>query len=332
MSAPSARSLFVRLLQGGKTRWGACPSQFDHDYTRQFHSQLGRLFGPDRYFETEFKGWHNVPDRNVMAVTNHSGGTTLIDMMGLWHGWYAHSSFQRPFHGLAHEMLFANDAIGSTVARLGGVRACRELGVEVLTEWGKDILVAPGGDRDVWRPWRDRYRVNFANRKGYAKLAIRTGTPIMPIAHAGPQSTMMVLTDGSRVARALGIPKIARAEIWPVSLTFPWGLSVGPWPHLPPPTRLRYRIGAPIAPPVRCAPDEEPPADAVDELDRQVQAVIQGMLDELRETSPMRQVIHGASDLMLQWAERKLDEALQAPPPAIIERRASAPARDRSAA
>ena len=313
MSASGAQSAFVRLFQGQDTNWGASPRQFDPAYTRQFHRRLSLMFGEGRYFETEVKGWANVPDRNVMAVSNHSGGTTLIDMMGLWHAWYANSNFTRPFHGLAHEMLFANDNIGAMVARLGGVRACRELGVEVLTEWKKDILVAPGGDRDVWRPWRDRYKVNFAGRKGYAKLAIRTGTPILPIAHAGPQSTMMVLTDGAAFARALGIPRIARAEIFPISLSFPFVVNVGPWPHLPPPTRLRYRVGTPIAPPVQCAPDEEPPRDAVIELDRQVQAVIQGMLDELRDTSPMRQTIHGCSDRMLMWAERKLDRARHTP-------------------
>jgi hypothetical protein len=79
-------------------------------------------------------------------------------------------------------------------------------------------------------------------------------------------------------------------------------------------TRLRYRIGAPIAPPVRCAPDEEPPAEAVEALDQQVQAVIQGMLDELRDTSPLRQVLHGCSDRVMQWAERKLDRALNEQP------------------
>jgi len=323
MSASKAQSTFVRFFQGNQTRWGASPTQYDPDYARSFHAQLGKMFGENRYFETEVKGWANVPDDNVMAVSNHSGGTTLIDMMGMWHAWNAHNNFTRPFYGLGHEMLFATDNLGSMVSRLGGMRASRAMGVKLLTEWSKDILVAPGGDRDVWRPWRDRYRVNFAGRRGYAKLAIRTGTPILPIAHAGPQSTMMVLTDGSAFARAVGIPRIARAEIFPVSFSFPFGLSVGPWPHLPPPTRLRYRIGTPIAPTVRCAPDEDPPDWAVDALDRQVQAVIQGMLDELRETSPLRQTLHGCADVALRWAERKLDRALQATPTAQLPRPAT---------
>lgn len=304
MSVSEAQSALVRLFQGGQTNWGACPTQFDADYTRDLHRRMSRWFGPDRYFETEVQGWSNIPQRNVMAISNHSGGTTLIDMLGLWHAWYAHHDFQRPVHGLAHEMLFANDQVGEMVSKLGGMRACRELGMRVLGEWKKDLLIAPGGDRDVWRPWRDRYSVHFAGRTGYARLAIRTGTPILPVAHAGLQNTMMVLTDGSSFARALGIPRIARAEIFPVSLSLPFGLSIGPWPHLPPPTRLRYRFGAPIAPPVTCAPDEEPPVEAVMELDRQVQQSIQDMLDALRRTSPMRQTLHACGDRIRLWADK----------------------------
>ena len=42
----------------------------------------------------------------------------------------------------------------------------------------------PGGDRDTWRPYSKRYDVCFAGRKGYARLAIKAGVPIVPIANA----------------------------------------------------------------------------------------------------------------------------------------------------
>ncbi len=83
---------------------------------------------------------------------------------------------------------------------------------------------------------------------GYARLALKAGVPIVPLAHARAHETLIVLSDGRRFARALGLPAIARASIWPVHLSLPWGLAIGPWPHIPTPARLRCRIGAPVRP------------------------------------------------------------------------------------
>ena len=108
--------------------------------------------------------------------------------------------------------------------------------------------------------------------------------PIVPVAHEGAHSTLIVLSSGRRLAKVLGLPGLMRASIWPVHLSLPWGLAVGPWPHIPTPARFRYRIGAPVMPPAP-APGEEPGEDRVREHDRRVQAALQGLLDELRATA-----------------------------------------------
>ncbi|HRG98734.1 MAG TPA: hypothetical protein PLR99_20925, partial [Polyangiaceae bacterium] len=73
--------------------------------------------------------------------------------------------------------------------------------------------------------------------------ALEARVPIVPVAHAGAHETLRVLTDGHRFARAVGLQRFARAEIFPVHLSLPWGLAIGPWPHIPLPTTLRYRFG-----------------------------------------------------------------------------------------
>ena len=67
---------------------------------------------------------------------------------------------------------------------------------------------------------------------------------------------------------------VARADVFPVHLSLPWGLAVGPWPHLPPPSRMAYRIGAPIQP-------DGTDADAVARLDAAVRQGLQTELDAL---------------------------------------------------
>ena len=82
------RSRIVRWVQGEfGTKWGAGPEQYDEQASRKLHRKMGRFFGKGRYFGMKVDGWENLPERNVLAVSNHSGGTTVLDGLGLWFAW-----------------------------------------------------------------------------------------------------------------------------------------------------------------------------------------------------------------------------------------------------
>ena len=136
----------------------------------------------------------------------------------------------------------------------------------------------PGGDFDVWRPHRDRYRVRFAGHMGYARIAIAAGVPIVPVANAGAHDTLYVLSDGHRLASLLRLPAIVRAHIWPLHLSLPWGLAFGPWPHIPLPVTLRYRMGPAIYPETNSSKSLE---QQVVDLDLRVRKGVQAQLDRL---------------------------------------------------
>jgi len=223
----------------------------------------------------------HVPRTPTMIVSNHSGGTTIPDVWGFAFAWYQRFGASRPIHPLAHEMILSTQATARFFGRLGVLRAGRGVANEVLTRWQRDLLVMPGGDLDTWRPYKDRYRVQFGGRIGYARTAIVAGVPIVPVANAGAHETLLVLSDGRALAQRLHLHELTRANVFPIHLSLPWGLTIGPWPHLPLPTRLRYRFGAPIAPPA-LAPGEVPTDDAVGDLDAQVRTAVQGLLDQLQ--------------------------------------------------
>ena len=279
------KAAFLRLFHPDGVDWGENVGDYDAEALQQTHKKLSALFGERRrYFRVKASGFEHLPDQPVMLVSNHSGGTTLLDAFGLLYAWYDHFGYERPVHPAGHEMLLAAPASGRYLARRGVVRANRRNAGRVLGEWKRDLLVYPGGDVDVWRPYRDRYKVRFAGRTGYARLALQHGVPIVPVSHVGAHHTLRVLTDGSRFAKAIRLNEIARANIWPVHLSFPLGLAVGPVPHIPTPTTLRYRIGPVIWPEdVGMSGAAEPDSTQIEAFDARVRAAVQTGLDELAE-------------------------------------------------
>lgn len=263
-------------------RWGDDPGEFDRDAVRETVAGASRLFGVGRYFDLDLQGWERLPPSPALFVSNHSGGTTIPDVWGFMVGWYMRVGVERPLHPLAHELILSTRATARYFGSRGVLRARPENAWRALVEAGHDVLVLPGGDRDTWRPYTRRWEVEFAGRKGYARLALRAGRMVVPVAHAGAHETLCVLSDGREFARRVGLKALVRAEIWPVHLSLPWGVALGPWPHIPTPARMSYRFGEAIDPTRFAPPGEEPSREAVDALDRAVRGAIQSMLDALR--------------------------------------------------
>lgn len=271
----------IRWLHGrGDLPWGTSPAEYDPKAVQSTLRRVRPFFGEGRYFPLRVQGFEHVPPAPVMLVSNHSGGTTIPDAWGLLVSWYRHFGVDRPVHVLAHEIILSTEATGRFFGRRGVLRGERELACRALRDWRRDVLVMPGGDQDTWRPYKDRYQVCFGGRTGYASLALRARVPIVPVANAGAHETLIVLKRGRRLAEALHLHEVARAKIFPVHISLPWGLAFGPWPHIPWPATLRYRFGAPIMP-VEFE-GERPDESLVRAHDAKVQAAMQGLLDKLQ--------------------------------------------------
>ncbi len=276
MSGDARSGALARFLLGeDDPGWGTRPADYDPAFVKARLPGIERWFG-EGWFGLRFEGWHHLPPPPVLFIGNHSGGLLTPDVYGLMAGWYREQGVQRPLHSMSHELVFVLPSLGRHFTRMGALRAHPTHGKKVLVEHRRDLLVMPGGDVDVWRPHRERYQVKFAGRKGYARLAIEAGVPIVPLAHAGAHSTLMVLSDGHNIAQALGFHRRFRADVFPIHLSLPLGLNVGPWPHLPLPVTLRYRFGAPIY-----SETSTPTEVAVNELDARVRASMQAELDVL---------------------------------------------------
>jgi len=278
---PDARALLMRWLQPDGAPWGRDPADWDAGAVLAAKQRFDVVFGPRRYLRVTARGWEHLPDRPAMFVSNHSGGTTLLDALGFGWAWTDHFGAARPLHAMVHDLLLCNSFTGASLARVGALRASRANARRVLSEFRRDLVVYPGGDLDTWRPWGDRYRVCFGGRKGYARIALEAGVPVVPVAHAGAHESLVVLATGRRIARLAGIHRIARADVWPVHLSLPWGLAVGPMPHLPLPVRFDYRVGPAVPFPGGHRPGCTPSPTMVEAYDSAVREALQAELDAL---------------------------------------------------
>jgi 1-acyl-sn-glycerol-3-phosphate acyltransferase len=276
LQQPPRASVLRWLDRLWPTEFGTDPDAFDAAAAQTTFERVRALGRRLRWLPVRADGLEHVPAGPALLVMNHSGGTSIPDVWGFALAWYGRFGTARPLHPLAHEFVVRQPMTGRYFEKRGVLLARGDVARAALAR-GRDVLVLPGGDFEAWRPYWARHRVDFAGRRGYARLALQAGVPIVPVAHDGAHSTLVVLARGRRLARALQLHRIARAEIWPIHLSLPWGLAVGPLPHLPWPHPLRYQVGPPIAP-GRVA---EPTADDIDAVDAEVRATIQRMLGGL---------------------------------------------------
>lgn len=247
-------------------------AKWDPGFTRQITNWVGPMIR--RYFRAEVRGIESMPGSGgALVVSNHSGGMLTPDVLIFAPEFYGHFGFDRPLYTLGHYGIFMGP-LGDVLRRAGVIEASRENAARALRS-GAVVLVFPGGDYDSYRPTMTANKVDFAGRTGYVRTAIESGVPIVPIVSIGAQETQMFLARGDALARKLGLTR-ARMEILPVSIGFPFGLSVIFPPNLPLPAKIVTQVLDPID--VLAQFGEDPD---IDEVDRHVRTVMQTALDEL---------------------------------------------------
>jgi 1-acyl-sn-glycerol-3-phosphate acyltransferase len=228
----------------------------------------------------EVRGLERVPPGPALYVGNHNGGTWTPDTWIFAEAVHReHGLAGLPF-GLGHDAVTARFPLNRITVPLGGVRAT-PANAERLLAAGHKVLVYPGGDLDAVRPFRHRHRIVFGGRRGYARIAIRAGVPIVPVVACGAHSTFVVIDDLRGLARLIHADRWARFKVWPLILCLPWGLAMGPAVvYFPYPSRITVEIGEPIAPAVT-GPEAADDAAAVDALADRVESAMQATLDRL---------------------------------------------------
>jgi 1-acyl-sn-glycerol-3-phosphate acyltransferase len=245
----------------------------DPDYIRESLPRLWLL--ASLWFRGEVRGLGNVPEEGpVLLIGNHSGGNLTPDTIVFTLAFSTYFGVERPFHQLAHNLVLSLPGL-SYLRKYGTVAASPENARTALRA-GAAVLVYPGGDYEVHRPSWERHRIDFAGRRGFVRLAIEEDVPIVPVVAVGGQETALFLGRGERLARLLGLDRLLRLKVLPVSLSLPWGINVGDFfGHLPLPAKITVEALPPIH------PREFGPEPQVDEVYDHVLRVMQDTMDAL---------------------------------------------------
>ncbi|HEY2317049.1 MAG TPA: lysophospholipid acyltransferase family protein [Solirubrobacteraceae bacterium] len=230
------------------------------------------------WYRGEVRGLGNIPDAGpVLMVGNHSGGNMTPDTVVFTLAFNTYFGVERPFYQLAHNLVLSMPGLGSL--RKFGTVAASPANARRALQAGAALLVYPGGDYEVHRPFWDRNRVDFDERKGFIKLALQEDVPIVPVVSIGGHETALFLSRGEGLARLLALDRLFRLKVLPVSLALPWGLNIGDMlGHIPLPAKITIETLPPIDLKAQFGPEPE-----VDEVYDHLIRLMQDTLDALAE-------------------------------------------------
>lgn len=199
----------------------------------------------DKYFKSDIRGMDRIRRGAGLFVGNHNAGGYGPDAYYFLAGMHRVHGYEEVPYGLMHEQLIQIPIQHQITVPLGAVRASHDNAHRLFARNSK-ALVYPGGDLDAYRPYRNRNKIVFGGRTGYIRLALLERVPIYPLVAAGAHASFIVIDDLQWLARLA--PKSLRSKVWPLIISMPWGLTLGPFilPPIPFPVRFIMEVLEPV--------------------------------------------------------------------------------------
>lgn len=229
--ARNAFNLFIRRARGDYTEdeWGV-----DDEFIDAVFPFFEFMY--ERYWRVNAKGIDNIPAHGrAMLVANHAGilpwDATMIAMAIM-----KHHPLPRTPRFMVLNWAFQLPFINIAMRKFGGVVASPYNALSLLE---RDHLVAvfPEGAKGAGKMFRDRYRLRRFGRGGFVEVALRTGSPIVPVAVVGSEEIHPMIGNLPAVGRMIGSP------YFPITPTFPLLGALG---IVPLPSRWRIEFCEPV--------------------------------------------------------------------------------------
>lgn len=222
----------ARRLRGEyhEDEWG-----FDEEFAEAAYPFFDLLY--TQWWRVEATGATNVPAHGrAMLVANHAGSLFPFDASMITGAIMKEHPLPRWPRFMVLDWAFSLPFLSAFMRKVGGVPASPHNATRILNDDGL-MMVFPEGVKGTGKPFAERYRLQRFGRGGFVEVALRTGSPIVPIAVVGSEEIYPKIADSALLARAVGAPYV------PVTPTFPWLGLLG---LVPLPSKWRIEFCEPI--------------------------------------------------------------------------------------
>jgi 1-acyl-sn-glycerol-3-phosphate acyltransferase len=213
--------------------YGFDPFGFDPSATRYSNLVMASIYR--RYLRVETRGVERVPAGRVLLIANHAGNTFAWDGAMLAMAMFLEAEPPRFVRGMGEYFLPTLPFFNVMMHRMGSVVGRPENCVRLL-EQGEAIMAFPEGERGFVKTYRQRYQLQRFGL-GFLRLALETGTPIIPIGIVGSEEQSPGLANIPSLGRLIGSPA------FPITPTFPFLGLAG---FIPLPVKFHIRFGNPL--------------------------------------------------------------------------------------
>ena len=233
---------------------------FDQEWTESLLPIFRWIY--HNYWRVDTTGIQNVPPSGgALLVSNHAG---VLPWDGAMIKTAIFEEHPNPRHAraLIAQFFFQLPFLSWFLRRTGQTVGHPDDTLRLL-ERDELVLVFPEGVKGTGKPFSERYRLRRFGRGGFVQVAIRSGSPIIPISVVGSEEIYPMLGEIPGVARLTGMP------YFPFTPLFPWLGALGLVP-LPSKWRIQFHEA------VRT--DQLPPEAADD------QNLVMQVSDQVRDT------------------------------------------------
>lgn len=222
------------------------------------------------YFRVETHGIEHIPAGRCLLVPNHSG---QLPLDGLFVALAAVLEAEPPriVRGMVERWFPSLPFISTLFTRCGQVVGDPRNCVDLLNH-DQTIMVFPEGVRGSGKTYWNRYQLQTFGT-GFVRIALETGSPIVPVAVVGAEETYPSIYNVSWLARLAGIPYVPVTPFWPL---------LGPLGALPLPVKIELFFGEPIL----FEGDPDAPDAEIRGMVDQVKVEIQTMIDRAIQRRP----------------------------------------------
>ena len=215
----------VDILEAEERSHGYDPFGFNPSLLRKALPVAAALYR--KYFRVLAYGVDQVPHGRIMLIANHSGQIPLDGVM-IASALALDAPKPRMTRAMVEKWVPTIPFVSMLFSRLGQVVGTPE-NARLLLQRGGALMVFPEGSRGISKTWDRRYQLEEFGL-GFMRLALRTGTPIVPVSVVGAEEQIPAFWNARKLAHVFGMPS----------------MPIGPTMMMPLPVRYRIYFHEPI--------------------------------------------------------------------------------------